>query len=668
MKIHGLITLNFALLTWATKGYFYNFRVKDLLHIDKNAWNKMVGDLIEPLSGCQFILVTGIFKSAKFTTFILDVIQFLASRRYQQYEIQSSLADVWIHSRYYLRHSRVCMVYMGFQASPSASWRSRELNFPLVYTQYVPTTRKNTDIILLFIDAELQQSQLRFTPQSYQCEQPGTVLVYINRKGRLAAEAFVMLTRGNRQGHTALYSASSLGVKAYGSDFDRLFNEVRNIRRDFHGSPVIAYLLDDSFIQGNQVNRRLLKGCRTGVINDSGCILIELAVNLNFSVILNPVSTVTYAESCRTGFIYFGVMQRPMEPFYDYSNVLMSYSGFQLMYTDDVNFPGFLSLRSTAAPFPITLWLMVLSAVATIGALGMTFLKTGRGRLGFLFGCFTTLVCQFPVDFKRTAGLAILWTLVGFVITNHYLALLSSLTIVPQVVIESRSFLQLIDDGYKLTVAVPEIYYFFKKYKKNSAKYTERGFQSSEEDNMFILALERDAQSMNEQSTDKQIVVAFSWQVTFAAKIMARDFAQNAHILRRELLREALWYKITVTNSDVVLGKLAQLVASGIESNWLTKEMASRLEVDGRNLVSTTWGSKRATARQEKTTTLYAMLSKDDYLILESFCILTIGLGLSTALFVLNVGFRVVSHCMRRLCNYLSHHLSADRAQRRGTT
>ena len=61
------MVLNFALLTWATKGYFSYFRVKKLLDTDQTAWNKRVGDFIEPLSGCQFVLVTGTFNPATFT-------------------------------------------------------------------------------------------------------------------------------------------------------------------------------------------------------------------------------------------------------------------------------------------------------------------------------------------------------------------------------------------------------------------------------------------------------------------------------------------------------------------------------------------------------------------------------------------------------------------------
>ena len=144
--------------------------------------------------------------------------------------------------------------------------------------------------------------------------------------------------------------------------------------------------------------------------------------------------------------------------------------------------------------------------------------------------------------------------------------------------------------------------------------------------------------------------------------------AKNAHILRQELLREALWYMLNGPNRDVTFRKLAQLVVSGIESNWLANEMASWMEEDGRNLVAATWGRKIVAGSQGPTATLTGMLSKDDYLILESFCILTLGLGLSTALFMLNVGFRVASKYMKHLCDYLSKHRAAFRAKHHGTT
>ena len=247
--------------------------------------------------------------------------------------------------------------------------------------------------------------------------------------------------------------------------------------------------------------------------------------------------------------------------------------------------------------------------------------------------------------------------MVEFVVTNHYLALLSSLTIVPQVVVESRSFLQLKEDGYKLTTAMPMIHAYLKVYVNFiENRYTKQEVEHLEEERMFFVALKRDEPTVNEQLTGKQIVVAFSWQVKPASKIMARDYGRNAHVLKKELLREALWYMLNVPNSDVALGKLAQLVASGMESNWLAKEMSWRMEYEGRTLAAIVMGRKRTTEIQGQAATLCSRLLKDDSLILESFCILTLGLGLSTAFFILNVGFCVAKNSkthLVRLFNYL---------------
>ena len=113
--IATLFTVAFGLLlTQAAAQGYLSLQTKDL--VGESAWTAKSEDLLAPLVGCQFILCTGISQSKMLTPFMLDVIDFLGTQSYQHFEITTGLKD-FVHARYNLRHSKVCIVYLVFRAS-----------------------------------------------------------------------------------------------------------------------------------------------------------------------------------------------------------------------------------------------------------------------------------------------------------------------------------------------------------------------------------------------------------------------------------------------------------------------------------------------------------------------------------------------------------------------
>ena len=250
---------------------------------------------------------------------------------------------------------------------------------------------------------------------------------------RLSEETYVMLTRRNREGQSALYSASFLGLNVFGSTFQDLHEEIRRVRVDFHGSLVYSPReLCPRLVQGKPVNHDAVRECANRGSRTSGLLLLELAANLNVSVWYAYVPR--YSKECERGGLHQNAVIEPRsfdtgDAYFPYGIYLMSYTSVRLIYVDDVNVRSSFNLRRTAAPFSFPLWLLLLAAIFTLSAVGGACLKDKGRRLEFIFSCLTALIFQVPCAFKRTALLALLWLLAVIVITNHYLALVQSITI-----------------------------------------------------------------------------------------------------------------------------------------------------------------------------------------------------------------------------------------------
>ena len=640
----------------ATAKAYFSFRTKDL--VGEAGWTSKSKDLLAPMVGCQFVLCTGISQSKMFTPLMLDAIDFLGRQSLQPFEITTSLQE-YVHARYNLRHSHVRIVYLVFRASrPSSSVSSNnnvplELNFPF-FRSFRFRVRPNDDLILLFLDADRFWGQKWYMTGLDQCLAPSTLLVFVHRGMRLANEAFVMLTRRNREGKTGLYSASILGVNVFGSTFKDLHTKIRFVRGNFHGSLVYSKRrLCRRLIQGQQVDRDIVRECADRRANSYGMILWELAANLNVSIAYISRYT-AFKSRCEKGTVDQQTAAHPRKPsdglsYYPYNIQLMNYTSLRLIYVDDVTAPSFFSLRSTAAPFSYPLWLLLLAAICTLCAVGSVCLKAKGSRLGFIFCCLTTLICQVPCIFKRTALLALLWMLGGIVITNHYLALVQSLSIVQQVVLEQQSFLQLMGNGYKF-YAHDQVHEFVKAYSNSVLQYTSYGMALWDDERMFILALERDRKANAGHLNNKTIAVEWENDLLYAAEIIKQNFSRNAHVLTREFMRTAIWYELNLPNSDVAMEKLHALVVSGIQSYWFVREMKKQTKDYAETLASVfrdIWyapGGRGYVAADR-----YYMAFGRESLLLESFGLFVIGWCLSLAVLVQEVVCQVAHMVLESL-------------------
>ena len=650
MKLRILqILIGLALIVKALADGHFNFRTKDLLgHAAE--WTFRSTDLLEPLLGCQFILHTGISQCSEFPLFLLDVINVLGRQSYQQLEITTSLKE-YVHSRYYLRHSRLCIIHLAFQAMPFMPNNAPlELNFPFA-SSGIFWVRPNDDLVLLFIDGDRNWDQSWYAPRARQCEAPSTLVVFIYQGLQLAQESFVMLTRRNGQGQTGLYSASALDIHVFGTHFDELFRQVRQLRKDFHGSIVLSRRnFCPLFIPGSQVTIHVLRQCRNGRNTRRGYVLLELGAHMNFSIV-HPTSNKAHSQKCAEGYVDYDTTRLPHDSadyfFYPYKFHLQYYSGLQLFYVGDVISSSVFSLRSILAPFSNSLWLLLLSAVLLVGIAGLFFLQHRPNRSGFLFSCFTTMVFQFPCSFERTARLAMLWTLAGFVITNHYLALLQSLKIVPQVLLEEKSYFTLMGTDYKL-FSHPQIRNFAESYMEDVKRHMTTRTKLLDDEQILFLALRRDEEEGGRWANQ---TVAIGWDsyVPYTAEMIRKASTKNAYILRRKFMRTAFWYVLEVPNSDVAMEKFHQLVVTGIESYWLGAELTREMELEAAFFVCI-FRDKQATNNGYRALAgSGCSLFGGDPLVLESFWLFVLGFMLSATSLALVTGLPLAAMVILRI-------------------
>ena len=135
-------------------------------------------------------------------------------------------------------------------------------------------------MVLLFLDGDQRWMQNWYARRGYQFREPVSLFVFIDRSINVADKSFVMMARGNREGQTRVYAASSLGVQVFGSSFDDLFAQVREHRADFQGSTVSCqqkfmttafwYELDvpNSYVALQALHRFLVSGIQSFWLTD----------------------------------------------------------------------------------------------------------------------------------------------------------------------------------------------------------------------------------------------------------------------------------------------------------------------------------------------------------------------------------------------------------------
>ena len=636
----------------------------------KTSFSVSLSDLLEPLIPCQFIShdIPEDHKkpknspvspmASKLIAFVMEaggMIQIIARiTRFQRRD-------------YVLKHQRICLVHLNVMVYKGPSYYgSYGESHRLHYDQETRSSVNwHMDMVLIFKDGTKDWGPIHDSFSLRRCETPVTFIeIEMDGANKIGHDPVLILTRArdSRSGprpHVSLYSSSSLNVQIIALPFEGIVEQVRRVRTNFFGLPILlrrfglGHLPGDARLEPKDIR----KNRKDRTLQENRAVpFLELGFKFNFSVQVKEEDTEYLSQVglgdeeavyCERGQLLTGTIERtPSEQ--DSGDEAKLYNIFyqqvesiRVIYVTDLVKPSSpILLTTTGAPFKPQLWLLTAAVIAAVATVFSILEKSRRRRWDLIYySTVGTPMLQGPSFSGRTAKFMMLWTIVVFFLSSHYLALLQSFIISPELVVDKKTFGQLEKEGYKFwmdpkarTAALGFHEYLFEdKKSKLLAK-----------DNLLLSTLIDDKNyfSKNGHNTpfrsvlDKKAALAgWNYELEVIIKELQQE-AQNVHLLDDEYLRFVVWYGIYMHSEDVVMEGFQLLIATGIVEYWKQKAVeiqAVQLKEEFAREIAPASRNSRGAEFQCPGQGLYL----NDLLILEPFAMFGAGMLVTTVVCVI---------------------------------
>ena len=328
-------------------------------------FDEKIQNLIESLSPCQFVVVTGHEEPSLFPQISQDLIIHANQVLHVDIKILADLSEYirWDHA---LRYRKTSITYLAFSRSQKVDY-----TFPFMTDMGFASFHRHKDLFVVFVPyPPWLRSRSYQTWTNMPLLMPSNFMLILHRENMLASLPMFMAMNYEFGISVVLIGGGPTGIEVFGPNFENILGQFRKLRKNFHANYVELCSKNlppkKRFPPDEIWNLRTILQGNFPVVQIAPYLHIGEAFNIT---LVASFCLVTGGDTSRRSALHSSignVVPERIKYFHVYSSPFQGIRSFKLLYKSKVDDEIPAKLRSALAPLTPLGWLLLVALTAAL--------------------------------------------------------------------------------------------------------------------------------------------------------------------------------------------------------------------------------------------------------------------------------------------------------------